>query len=752
MSGVLPNPSFQTVALATDPTTALQACTKEYVDGRIAPVLGGLLFPATAYGGTWDGAHDISQPIIAAIAAAVAAGGGIILLPAGTYPIASPLVINTSGVSIRGAGLGILRDTVAPNSYQAVTTLTWTGSAGATMLTVIPIGTESLYCCNLEGFVLNANSLANICAQVTQLSYSNFDIGVSEPRLIGFWMNTMPSSFTDGPGCQFNTGNIYARSISNVYAPTGIIFDGGVGLNWNTSFNHFGTVYAFFQKGDGIVIAFSDNNVFDFVSTGTILNAIGYNGGDPVIFANSGYVDKAGNQVQGAASSSKINHLGSFAIVQGTGGCLKTTHSGAAAVTPVTLTTNSTTAFATNVLHFASTTGVAPGMVMRGAGYNSGIIQDGEVLSVATTSVTTVWGTPTSVASGTPVTFYPGAAVNAAQGTYVLTAASSTTWTTTTVPAGGHSQTGIAVSGGVLTLTDLVLPISGTPTIGDTITVIVPYPCTDITVAMLDEGNSVPTPYVGAGGNAFISYTSQPMPTPIRGSGNVVLQSIGGTTQGIASIGGNNNNVFGTAAIVMGGIGNIANGLGSAIVGGHNNGCTGIYAAVLGDTCAASGYSSFVAGYGANDAGRPCWAYGGGPAVSIVGAAGIAQITKHVLYGTGSGATIRALQLNDPVYTAKIPANTSAHITIRAHARDKTTVGKDYDYAVEGMMTLDAAVGSITVQIGTPVTFTRGSVSGASFSVTADTSFDGLNITFTTPTGNSDTWDVVATVEMAEVQ
>jgi hypothetical protein len=35
MSGALPSPSFQTVALATDPVTALQAVKKEYVDGVV---------------------------------------------------------------------------------------------------------------------------------------------------------------------------------------------------------------------------------------------------------------------------------------------------------------------------------------------------------------------------------------------------------------------------------------------------------------------------------------------------------------------------------------------------------------------------------------------------------------------------------------------------------------------------------------------------------------------------------------------
>ena len=50
-------------------------------------------YPAILYGGTWDGSptHDVAAGINGAYAACAAAGGGVVILPAGTYYVATAL-------------------------------------------------------------------------------------------------------------------------------------------------------------------------------------------------------------------------------------------------------------------------------------------------------------------------------------------------------------------------------------------------------------------------------------------------------------------------------------------------------------------------------------------------------------------------------------------------------------------------------------------------------------------------------------
>lgn len=58
---------------------------------------------ATVYGGKGDGIADDGSAIAAAIAACVAAGGGVVYFPAGVYRVTSAITM-TSGVSFLGAG------------------------------------------------------------------------------------------------------------------------------------------------------------------------------------------------------------------------------------------------------------------------------------------------------------------------------------------------------------------------------------------------------------------------------------------------------------------------------------------------------------------------------------------------------------------------------------------------------------------------------------------------------------------------
>lgn len=76
------------------------------------------VFFAPHFGGIWDGSHDISGAINAAIAVAVAAGNGEVSLPAGTWPLASPLTA-TGGFTLRGRGAGTILIVAAANASSS---------------------------------------------------------------------------------------------------------------------------------------------------------------------------------------------------------------------------------------------------------------------------------------------------------------------------------------------------------------------------------------------------------------------------------------------------------------------------------------------------------------------------------------------------------------------------------------------------------------------------------------------------------
>jgi hypothetical protein len=98
-----------------------------------------------------------------------------------------------------------------------------------------------------------------------------------------------------------------------------------------------------------------------------------------------------------------------------------------------------------------------------------------------------------------------------------------------------------------------------------------------------------------------------------------------------------------------------------------------------------------------------------------------------------------------------MPINSAAHFSIKVHGRNAATSGTDYDYTVDGFISVDGTLSTTEVTLGAPVTLARGTVTGVGVSITADTTNGGFNITCTNPTGNSSAWDWVAVLDMAEV-
>jgi hypothetical protein len=199
----------------------------------------------------------------------------------------------------------------------------------------------------------------------------------------------------------------------------------------------------------------------------------------------------------------------------------------------------------------------------------------------------------------------------------------------------------------------------------------------------------------------------------------------------------------------------VATGLGSVIGGGQNNTAAGTSVVAGGSTNTATGnYNAVPGGLQANDRGRyGSLVYASGQLLAQGDAQLSSMIMRRVIGGqapiqltTSGGAPGATTCMN-------IPDNTAFGFSIRLHARDFTTAGKDYDWFVpNAMLTRDTGAASTALALGTPVTLTRGTVAGAVAAAVADTTNGCLNLSFQPPTGNADSWHAVARIEAVVVQ
>lgn len=712
---------------------------------------------------TWGvaGGNDVGPCINAAIAAASAAGGGTVMVPAGTFNVATALVNNTSGVHLVGAGTGFARDTVSPSNALAVTRLVWTGSAGATMFIDTPGTSVSMYSADVIGILFDCANLANICAEFQQVSGSTLNFAVAEPRSIGAWFTT--NTGTDAPGNQGNDIWVTSRSTSpsNTYSPTGILFDAASGSSWNTSFDRVHSATAWFAQGDGVVFGNVDNLLIDSVATA---GNPGNNTGRAVVFASAGYVMPNGVATTGSAqdtsvrsitgSSQVLGYNSASTIVAGGG------NTGTASVTTKSLTTNASTTYnnSSAVLNFASVSGVANGEATNCGGTLNGVASGNLVKSFTGATVTLTSENITTVPIGAVCVFSFGVQQTAVTGTYTITAASSSTFNIT-APAGGTSQSGIAYSAGFVSFTDLVLPLTGTPVTGDTWTLTVPLPAKSITVVAVDENNSQPLTFYDTGTTGYVGTTTNPAypkqfgPTLTINLGNgtasnlCVTLTLGGAscsqTYGVV-IGGTGGAVFGYGSAIVGGQnGSIGSGIfDSAMVGGQNNAITGTF-------------SGMVGGAQMSDRGRyGSQTWGSGDFATV----GDAQAGLFVLRGTGSTGSAFRLTADGAaagsVNCINIPNNTMYILNMDLVAFDHTTITKNAAWpAWTGVMTRGANAAATAVTMNsTPTPLTNGTLTGQAIAVTADTTNGCVNISYTPPTSNTDKFNVVARIATTEVQ
>lgn len=722
--------------------------------------------PGSGTACTWDATHDVGPCINSAISAASSAGGGTVNIPAGQYGIATQIAIHTSGVHLAGAGVGNARDSAAPTVFIAITELTWIGAAGGTEFVISPAGGQSLYSVDVTGIVFDCASLANICASITQVSNSTINIGGSEARLNNIILTTEPTGFSDAPGNQGNDIWLSSRSTSATYSPTGILFDQGVGGTFNTSLNRIHSLYAWFAKGDGIVIASSDNNLYEMIQTGQDPTN---KGGTPIVWANSAYVMKNGLPVNGVAYSQRVLKAESSGIVLGyTTGSTVTTgvHVGSAALNTISLTTSGTTANNGFLLNFSGgTTGVTFGMVANApGGWSSGIPPDTQVTAFTGTTINLNMQSPGGVAASLPVTFSYGINASAVPGTYTMTAVDATHWNLT-APAGGNSQTNIALANGAVSFTDMVIPLTGTPTAGDTFVIVVPSPAHDITMESLDKANSLPNPMVEPGANIWLATTSNPQLIPQGGTGDIVNQPIGGSNNGVDFGGISGGTRPGDGGVRLGGLGNNCGGFGAGCVAGHNLFATGTYSTAHNDSNVPLGQSSDAGGQFANDRARfgiRCWGAG-----TFTGVTGTAQACDAPLMGTGSSTTAIPLTSTgaaaSPTTCINIPTATGYALIVTMMAFDHVTAGKSFSAVWGGgsvaphILTRNTTAATTLLDgaatnVAPDATRTNGSVSGIAATLTVDTTNGCVVPTFTPPSGNTDTWNAVAWATTVEAQ
>ena len=202
-------------------------------------------------------------------------------------------------------------------------------------------------------------------------------------------------------------------------------------------------------------------------------------------------------------------------------------NTGVAVLTPTTISTNGTTSGLSAVLNFASTTGVANGESIKCGGAASGVYPYSIVLSFTGSTVTmnqkaVLGGGINGVPSSLSCTFSYTLTSTAVPGTYTITATGASTYNIT-APAGGNTQSGIAVAGGMLTFKDVVIPITGNAVATDSFTLVVPQATTREMVTFIDKANSISDPWfeIPASGSYSSAYSPIPSVAGIPGFGNV---------------------------------------------------------------------------------------------------------------------------------------------------------------------------------------------------------------------------------------
>lgn len=760
------------VGNATDGDHAWLAFGKANANAKYI-AYGGPIFPAENFGSClWGPSGDVGPCINQAIAAAATAGGGTVFLPAspaGSYfGFATPIANGNSGVSLGGVGFA---HTFASGQYAGGTELVWNGSAqnGPAVYVGTNTGT-AVYSASITGISFHCANLVLYCLEIQQVSHSIFDFASTGASTGGVSTFLTTNASGTGNGTQFNDFSISTGATTNA---TALLIDHPAGSGTDVSVNYFRSILVTHSLGDAIVMGAQDGN--DFWQTSVFPNTI--SSGQPpvgrnVVMANSAYVPPNGIPVVSVNSGptsgqTRFWHTDSQVTVMGfqTGSVFATVTSNGSAVVPsppATLTMTATAVKNSSTLTFTSSpvsagweateTITCTGNGDTNPGIDSGVPPGDQIFGAPTSSTVgllqpTVQPINLNSASTTCQANY-GIQQSAAPGVYTISFATSTHWSIT-APSGGNSQSGITADGNsVLNFTDLTLPISGTPADGDSWTLTVPSPATNVRVAGVDHGNGVPLAFFEWGATGSTGYINDIVEQQFGNVGNIFCNRssricpANPTGEGALATAGNTTGVTGPYAAAIGGVANQASNFGS-FASGNGNISSGAYSSVWGEN-GNDGGRKFVQCLGSND----------------FAVTGDAQGCMSILRGSGSSASAFRLTAEGSAAGSQncvnIPNNSSYSLGLEINAFDHTTVTKSINwYGWHRFMTRGANAASTALDSANatpPTPLTNGTVTGASIAATADTTNGCLNISFTPPSGNTDTWNVVAKVQSVETQ
>ena len=213
-------------------------------------------FPAKNYGScTWDSAHDVGPCINSAITAANTAGGGTVVVPPGTYGLATTIALK-SNVLVTGAGCGAYGQ--CATTLIAISAFSGTMASGQTSAATTQLSTVGLSNLALDGATTAADGL-----DLYSTTWSDFrHLFVKRVTANGIYLQPAAGATPNGQ-VAFNTfveDYIDLSDASSVNAK-GLVFgagDAGDDVNRNTWIGG----YIGNQSGTGFECGNADNNDF----------------------------------------------------------------------------------------------------------------------------------------------------------------------------------------------------------------------------------------------------------------------------------------------------------------------------------------------------------------------------------------------------------------------------------------------------------------------------------------------------------
>lgn len=249
--------------------------------------------------------------------------------------------------------------------------------------------------------------------------------------------------------------------------------------------------------------------------------------------------------------------------------------------------------------------------------------------------------------------------------------------------------------------------------------------------------------------------------TPLRGIGAPNTNGIVGTIHDGSAAGGS---AIGALAVDLNlnktAANNVAAGPGSVLIGGNSNTINvgaNNSAIVGGATNTASGQYASFSGRGVQDNGAYGWrCYSN---FTITGAGGDSQTCDTTLHATVSNTTVTRLTSDNLAANGTNCVNMTAAsaylVDIKLSAFDATTPTSSYAWIATGLLGRGSTAASTFWTVDptvSPRTIPASPPTGSSISVSADTTNSCLNLSFTPPTGNTDTWRITATAKFTRTR